>query len=682
MINRLIRMNPKVRKFLWLMVIIGMISSIPLAIERVQMEQSSKKVELVLDYQDLIRVATFDPHPNSFLQDQYERLKAAGIHSMAVYESNLADFEAQRRIQLYTSYEASLLKETVQPVDENFTYLLFTDDRSKELIGPIIEREFERRNITVRPWTFQNQSGLVIEAAYHEAVMYPMDPDPLTIAELRENGFQIVVRLSDNRPLEMDEITAMLQRLSEQGVRWIIYAGNQVLGWEQGSTNREYLQTIAHAMNEYNIGFAIIELLNSPQQGVAPMAYYTDYNAVRLHSITEAETFQSSTRLADRILLAVKERDIRMVYLNLDVQRDSSKAVLKNSLENVLSSLEGENGAVARIAEAGFELGTAEPFQNTQIVLHRVWKLITVLGGIALTALMLGQFLPPFIVPIFMIGLLGSAGLYVLDATLLLQALALTTAISSPVLAAIVAMRRLQQVKDEKKASAKQMSRIEALANSLKMFVTITAISLIGAVYVVGLLNTIPYLLVIEQFRGVSLLHLAPIVLAGLYYVFYLDNHLTWDTYFNKLKSLFMSNIKLGYVILFGLFGVVIMYYLSRTGNSGQTTELEMMLRSTLEDVLGIRPRTKEFLIGHPLFIFGLYVAFRYRFGIFLFIPAVIGQLSMVDTFAHIHTPLWISAIRVLYGISFGIVIGIIGIAIWELAVRSWQKWITPRSAS
>lgn len=78
MINRLIRMNPKVRKFLWLMVIIGMISSIPLAIERVQMEQSSKKVELVLDYQDLIRVATFDPHPNSFLQDQYERLKAAG----------------------------------------------------------------------------------------------------------------------------------------------------------------------------------------------------------------------------------------------------------------------------------------------------------------------------------------------------------------------------------------------------------------------------------------------------------------------------------------------------------------------------------------------------------------------------------------------------------------------------
>lgn len=682
MIDKLTSINPRVRTLLWVLVVIGMLCAIPLTIERVQIERSAKQVEFLLDHQDLVRVASFHAHPQSYLKEQYERIKEAGISSLAVFESNLIDLEAQRRIQLFSSYEASLLMEDVMPVDENFTYVLFTDERSHEAIRPIIEREFERRGIAVRPWSFEDIPGLVIEAAYHETVIYPMEPDPLTIEELREHGFRVAVRLSDNRPLTVQEAEELLERLSAQGVRWIVFAGPQVMGWGDG-TEPQRLQGIAEAMKENNIGFAIIELMNRPQTGIAHLAYHTDYNVIRLHSISEAESFQSSSRLADRIALAVKDRNIRMIYLNIDAQRDLSRAVLKDSLENVLTSIEGENGAAARIVKAGYELGQAEPFVNQRMSMHRIFKLGTVVGGVALTALMAGLFLPPLLLPIFVIGLLGSAGLYVLNSSLLLQALALTAAISAPVLAAAYAMRRLQFEKEKFAAGQSAgVSRTAAIGQSIKVFLIASALSLVGAVYVFGLLNTITYMLVIEQFRGVSLLHLAPIALAGVYYLFYLDQANTLQTHLDKLKTLFMSNIKLGYVFLFGLFGAVIMYYLSRTGNAGQASAIEMMFRAALEDVLGIRPRIKEFLIGHPLFLLGLFVSIRFRFGIFLLIPAVIGQLSMVDTFAHIHTPLWISAVRVLYGLGFGIIIGIAAILLCEIAVRSWNKWVVPRRAS
>jgi uncharacterized membrane protein len=121
------------------------------------------------------------------------------------------------------------------------------------------------------------------------------------------------------------------------------------------------------------------------------------------------------------------------------------------------------------------------------------------------------------------------------------------------------------------------------------------------------------------------------------------------------------------------------LYYMSRTGNAGQTTELERLFRSTLQDALGVRPRTKEFLFAHPLFILGAYLVARVkaqrRIGLLFMAIGSIGQLSVVDTFAHLHTPLFISAIRVGYGLLFGILIGLVLIVLWKFAERGWRRW-------
>ncbi len=124
-----------------------------------------------------------------------------------------------------------------------------------------------------------------------------------------------------------------------------------------------------------------------------------------------------------------------------------------------------------------------------------------------------------------------------------------------------------------------------------------------------------------------------------------------------------------------GVLAVVGYYYLSRTGNSGQVTGIEKEFRSLMENTFGVRPRIKEFMFGHPLFFAGIFIALRYRWGMVLLVVGTIAQLSMVDTFAHIHTPLLLSFIRVLLGLGIGLLLGFVAIAVWQVLERLWQRW-------
>jgi hypothetical protein len=118
------------------------------------------------------------------------------------------------------------------------------------------------------------------------------------------------------------------------------------------------------------------------------------------------------------------------------------------------------------------------------------------------------------------------------------------------------------------------------------------------------------------------------------------------------------------------------MYYLTRTGNAGQVSGVEMHFRSVLENTFGVRPRTKEFLFGHPLLFAGIFLALRYRWAMVLLVVGTMAQLSMVDTFAHIHTPLILSFTRILLGIGIGLIVGLVIIAVWQIAEKLWSRFV------
>ncbi|MCH8980371.1 MAG: hypothetical protein IH945_14195, partial [Armatimonadetes bacterium] len=106
---------------------------------------------------------------------------------------------------------------------------------------------------------------------------------------------------------------------------------------------------------------------------------------------------------------------------------------------------------------------------------------------------------------------------------------------------------------------------------------------------------------------------------------------------------------------------------------------LELQVRSVLDQLLFVRPRTKEVLVGHPALILGLcLLAHRPHlkgWAALLLLAGAVGQTSVVNTLCHLHTPISLSLTRILVGFVGG---GIIGLLAWLVA----KRWVPTQTAS
>ncbi|MBP1992621.1 hypothetical protein J2Z66_004230 [Paenibacillus eucommiae] len=677
MIQRYTSWNKLLRKALWWLVIIGMLCSLPLVYTRYETETSAKQVEFVFDYRDLLDIADLQTSPQDFVKKQLVAMKEAGIGSLAVYEATLSELRQSRLIEMYNSREAVALTQTIGLPNENFTYILFSDAQARLQLQPLIEKTFADLQVRTRPWSFKNQAGLIIEMIMDEASLKPMDPDPITLSMLKEQGFQIVVRLSNRRAFVPNQMDALLKHLYSFGVKKIIVDGDSVPGYTEEDTS-ENLDKMAELLHKYGMGLAAIEMLKQPQKGFNTLAKETNFDVVRLHSYMERdgeklmenlkkeELEQRIQAAADRLVLAVKDRNIRMVFLNAKPLKSLDRAAIVNPLNALYASLNGKDGAIPRIEKAGFTTGQAEAFLVKESSWQKVARFFILVGSVSLITLLISYFFPQVALLVFVIGLVGAVGLHTLSGSLYAQGLALGAAISAPSIAVMLAIRSVIQGKAARWRSG--------IAFALLQIIKTSAISMIGVVYVIVLLNQITYFLVLEQFRGVGLLHLLPIAIVAIYLLLFSDDS-TYTQKLQKLKAILSSNIRVLWLVLVGIAVAAGYYYLSRTGNEGQAPAFEKLFRSFLENTLGVRPRIKEFLFAHPLFFLGAYLSIRYKHAVYLMLIGVIGQLSIVDTFAHLHTPMAISGIRISYGIIFGIIVGLVMIAVWEIVVRSWKRW-------
>jgi hypothetical protein len=671
--------NSLLRKALWWLVIIGLLAALPLAYTRHKTENSANQVEFVFDYRDLLDISALKTNPPAYVKDQLSKMKAAGVGSLAVYEATLTELQESRRIEMFDSHEVMALTQTPGLPSENFTYILFADPGTQQKLQPMIEKAFADLKVKTSPWSYKTKQGMIIEMGKDEASMKPMDPDPLTLSSLKEQGFQIVVRLSNHKPFIAKDMDTTLQQLQGYGVKRIIVDGEAVPGYSEEDAAQTNLKRMAQMLNKYRIGLAAIELLKEPQRGFSTLAKDTQFNVVRLHSFTEKDSDKLTDNLkkkdldqlvqgaADRFVLAVKDRNIRMVFLNARPTRSVERGVVLDPLEPIYASLHGQDGAIPRIEKVGFTNGPAQAFKVETTNWQKIARFLILLGGVSLITLLIAYFIPAAALFVFVIGLVGALGLHTLSSNIYAQALALGVAISSPSIALMLAIRSVRSGQAAKWRSG--------IAYALWQLVKTTAISLIGVVYLISLLNQITYFLVIEQFRGVSLLHLVPIGIVALYLLFFSEN-MTYSMRLQRLKNILSSHIRVLWLVLAGAALAAGFYYLSRTGNAGQASTLEKLFRSFLENTLGVRPRTKEFLLAHPLFLLGAYLSVRYKNAVYLLLFGVIGQLSIVDTFAHLHTPIDISGIRIVYGLLFGTLFGLILIAVWEILTRSWKRWV------
>ena len=213
----------------------------------------------------------------------------------------------------------------------------------------------------------------------------------------------------------------------------------------------------------------------------------------------------------------------------------------------------------------------------------------------------------------------------------------------------------------------------------------LTGVSLAIAFSIAALFSTPDFTLGFVGFRGVKLALLLPLI-AALFY-FYRAR---------EIRHFLQEPVNVERLVWGGDLIGCVGYYVLRSGHgtSVDAGGTELQIRGWLERALGVRPRFKEFFIGHPALLLGFYLRARFPKGAevfpdrpgpwaqalhFIFHDArpflmvgFVGQLSIVNTFCHAHTPLGVSALRTFHGLWLG---GLFGAAVLGAFRWAHARW-------
>jgi hypothetical protein len=176
---------------------------------------------------------------------------------------------------------------------------------------------------------------------------------------------------------------------------------------------------------------------------------------------------------------------------------------------------------------------------------------------------------------------------------------------------------------------------------------------------IAALLSTPDFFLGFERFRGVKAALALPLILAfGSLYSS------------SEIRGLAAKPLTLGLAVAAALAAAVLAVYLLRSGHGSSVAAgaAELRTRDALENFFGVRPRFKEFAIGHPLLWLGFYQLSQRRAGERAdgrpwILAGLVGQLSILNTFCHAHTPLAVSLWRTWNGVWLGAAGGLVLIA-------------------
>ena len=181
-------------------------------------------------------------------------------------------------------------------------------------------------------------------------------------------------------------------------------------------------------------------------------------------------------------------------------------------------------------------------------------------------------------------------------------------------------------------------------------------ISVLGGLVVGVLQSSTRYLLAIDNFRGVKISQAVPLIFAVL-----LVAEKLGDGVHDIVKRFRYGRKRYG-IAAIALFAVGAVYFILRTGDGFvQTSVLEQRFRNVLETALAIRPRTKEFMIAWPCMLIA-YILFKCRAERYAWpfvIVSMTGFSSVVNTFCHSRAHLTVSGLRTIYGLVFGLMIGL-----------------------
>ncbi len=607
-------------------------------------ETQNHQVELVLDLHSIEAQAQARDIPLEQLLASYREMGAAAI---AVPELKLDDLVhsgaalPMRGLELRMALASGSVDVNGVEPKNGVTYLVFFDQF--ELLQPIshhLNVLFGERVVRVGP----NLLEIPVELSTLRS--QGLGFSPATVERLGGLGFSLWLR-PENRPgLKPHEVGQLFQQMRTfDGVEGVIFGGllNQALGYPDA------LEATAEELRQTGWKLGYIEIPSAAQQkGVESLVRELPERTVRLMAVSAAHQVKLSPfRVAAMYSLGARERNIRLLYVRPYPEPGTEEA----------------NQELFQLLTEEIPLASSSGTFPAQPSDRLLFDLLITLAAGAAVWLFLETFLT---IPVGV-----GAGLAALlpAATLLFEMvgrgqtfrtlMALGAGCLFPLLAVALHAPLLEEVSQRRDLPGR-------LLGCSQLVWGVSLVSLAGAAMVAGLLHETTFWLGLDRFRGVKLLTLGVPLAAGLVVVARPEGR-------QKLREFASATLKFWHLLVGAAVALLGLVYVLRTGNDsgGTVTETERTVRVLLDQLMGVRPRFKEFLLAHPALTLTPAIGWL-GYGDWLAIGVVVGavgQAGMIDTFAHLHTPLWVSLIRSLLGLVIGWLVGLVGVVV----VTRWQ---------
>ncbi len=637
--------NKLVAGFLALVLIISLGFSLYRGFERHKVDSDYKMVQALVNYDDIRVMSNLSGEP---LVEVAKKFKAAGATGVLVKERTLQVGVLGAQNALVLSQDVAImtgldlkkdaalknqlgLAELIIPKN---TYFWIEDGVLRASVLAHIKAKTGYGDLLTYQGMELIDAGPVDGNLLTMGVGYPIE----SLKEIAKSGLTISPQVK-KWPKESDESVKFVvdDILSLPNLNGVYFNDDEVPMYDHPEMTR-----LAQAQT---IGF--IEFFSSEQKGMETLIRKTyngsNFNMLRLHAIGSSQMVALTTsRNLEQFKLAVAERGIRAVLVTFPLSGDIDK-----DIDDSVTFIETLTGALKND-------------QHQMSAEHKIYNLpiastlyIWVVGLAAVVGtVMLGYVLNQYKLGLIVagLGLIGWTGLLFVAPSLTKQLMAIYGCTLFPVIGITWAL--------------KQESR--TLLGAVYAFLGTSVISLFGAAIQVGLLTENAYVMGIDIFRGVKIVLVAPIFLILLAVL------LRWEKFeIEKIKAFLLKPVNVISLVALGILAVAVFVYVRRSGNTGTVSDLEILIRQTLDQILGVRPRTKEFMVGHPALLLVLFMGYKRKW-LPLVALGAIGQASMVNTFSHFHTPISVSLIRTFHGVWIGLLIGIVGV----LLIKAVTKWL------
>lgn len=633
------------------LVLIGFLAGVPGLVARFRAEESLKNSEILLDCQSLLDWQSALKAEGDKLPD---RLLKAGISSLAFGELHLEDL-VERGLATPLNYQEFDLAlkggGLISPKSQEFAaaslfnvgkwsaqkpgcYLLFADTTIAKDVARTLQVTVDGDEVQL----ILDDRVLFVPMAVRQLRLRPLGFDNGSIRQWSKRGFKVWLRPENSPGLSPEQIVELFKLWRElPDVQGIIFGGalNEVIGYPDAlETTQENLLATG-----WKLGY--IELPERAQQlGIEFLVRALPGQVSRVMAVSPAHQQKLSPyRVLGMYSLGARERNLRVLYVRPYA---------------VPGKPEFDDEFLFQLSQEVSPTGPAATFGQGSPAPHPVAVFVMSLGAGAVALLLLqavgvsrAGWWVGGLLALPVVGGLGAlaVGKFVLFRSLL----ALAVGIGGPTWAFLHWVYPC--------VIGVPPSRRTNWQEGLRLLLLTSLVSLLTGLWVAALLPDTTFLLGLDRFRGVKLLTLgAPLFIVAAFCLKRYDRAQWIDG--------LMASLRVYQAAILGLVVAALGLLLLRTGNEAgaAASDSERYLRVFLDQALGVRPRFKEFLLAHPALICTPLLARKLGFlpslgGVLL---AAIGQAGIVDTFAHVHTPLDVTLIRVVLGVVFGAIFGML----------------------